>query len=36
MAMARAAVACIGDDVGFDRHAWAAARSRFAEHVVED
>jgi len=36
MAMARAAVECIGDNLRFDRGGWEAARERFAEHVVED
>lgn len=36
LAMARDAVACIRDDLSFDRAAWAAARERFARHVVED
>ena len=34
--MARAAVTCLGDDGRFDGKRWAAYRSVFAEHVVED
>ena len=36
LAMAWAAVDCLGPDGSFDDAAWAAARRRFAEHVVED
>lgn len=36
MVMARDAVACTSDDLGFDRERWRAARDRFASHVVED
>lgn len=36
LAMAWAAAGCLGADGGFDEAAWAAARRRFAEHVVED
>ena len=36
LAMAWAAVDCLRPGGGFDEAAWAAARARFAEHVVED
>lgn len=36
MAMARDAVACVSDDLEFDRDRWDEARERFAQHVVED
>lgn len=36
LAMAWAAVDCLGPGGGFDEAAWASARGRFAEHVVED
>ena len=36
LAMAWAAVDCLRPGGGFDQSAWAAARARFAEHVVED
>jgi len=36
MAMARDAVACVSDDVEFDRSGWDEARERFTRHVVED
>jgi len=35
-AMAWAAADALRDDGGFDQTSWRAARSRFAEHVVED
>jgi hypothetical protein len=34
--MAWAAADALSRDGGFDRTAWAAARTRFAGHVVED
>jgi hypothetical protein len=34
--MAWAAADALGPDGSFDRAAWAAARTRFAGHVVED
>ena len=34
--MAWAAADCLGRDGAFDARAWAAARERFAAHVVED
>jgi hypothetical protein len=36
LAMAWAAADALGPDGGFDHDAWAAARRRFATHVVED
>ena len=36
LAMARAAAGCVSDSLGFDDEEWAAARRRFALHVVED
>lgn len=36
LAMAWAAVDCLGQDGSFDDDAWGAARLRFADHVVED
>jgi protoporphyrinogen oxidase len=36
LAMAWAAADALAPDGGFDRAAWAAARRRFASHVVED
>ncbi|MHB1192721.1 MAG: FAD-dependent oxidoreductase [Longimicrobiales bacterium] len=36
LAMARAAVACLGDDGGFDAVRWARYREDFTRHVVED
>ena len=36
LAMAYDAVAALGSDGSFDETAWAAARARFASHVVED
>ncbi len=36
LAMAWAAADALGPDGAFDDRAWAAARARFAEHVVED
>lgn len=36
LAMARDAVACVSDDLGFDDAAWDRARVRFSHHVVED
>lgn len=36
LAMAWAAVDCLGRDGSFDDDAWRAARARFAGHVVED
>jgi len=36
MAMAWDAAAALGPDDGWDAAAWAAAKDRFAEHVVED
>jgi protoporphyrinogen oxidase len=36
LAMAWAAADCLRPDGGFDDAAWAAARARFATHVVED
>jgi protoporphyrinogen oxidase len=36
LAMAWAAVDCLRPEGGFDEAAWAAARARFARHVVED
>jgi protoporphyrinogen oxidase len=36
LAMAWAAADALAPDGGFDRAAWAAARARFAGHVVED
>ncbi|MGE0027366.1 MAG: NAD(P)/FAD-dependent oxidoreductase [Thermoleophilia bacterium] len=36
LAMAWAAVDCLGPDGGFDQGAWRATRARFARHVVED
>lgn len=36
LAMAWAAVDCLRPDGGFDAAGWAAARARFAAHVVED
>jgi protoporphyrinogen oxidase len=36
LAMAWAAADALGPDGGFDRAAWAAARTRFTTHVVED
>jgi protoporphyrinogen oxidase len=36
MAMARDAVACVSDDLRFDRSGWKQARERFARHIVED
>jgi protoporphyrinogen oxidase len=36
LAMAWAAVDCLRPGGGFDEGAWAAARDRFARHVVED
>lgn len=36
LAMAKAAVACLGDDGLFDARAWAGWRQVFASHVVED
>ena len=36
LAMAWAAADALGPDGSFDRAAWAAARTRFAGHVVED
>ena len=36
LAMAWAAVDCLRPDGGFDAAGWAAARERFAAHVVED
>jgi len=36
LSMAWAAVDCLRPDGGFDEGAWAAARARFARHVVED
>ena len=36
LAMAWAAVDCLRPDGGFDADGWAAARRRFATHVVED
>lgn len=36
LAMARDAVACVSSSMEFDRAGWAAARERFAHHVVED
>ena len=36
LAMAWAAADALAPDGGFDRAAWAAARTRFATHVVED
>lgn len=36
LAMAWAAVDCLTQDGGFDTAAWASARRRFSEHVVED
>ena len=36
LAMAWAAVDCLGPDGSWDAPSWAAARRRFAEHVVED
>lgn len=36
LAMAWAAVDCLGPDGGFDEAAWTSARQRFADHVVED
>src|SRR6266508_4157163 len=36
LAMAWAAADALAPDGGFDHHAWAAARARFAGHVVED
>lgn len=36
LAMARAAVECLGDDGRFDDARWAAHRAVFATHVVED
>ena len=36
LAMAWAAVDCLRPGGGFDEGAWAAARARFARHVVED
>lgn len=36
MAMARDAVACVSDDLEFDRGRWDEARMRFSRHVVED
>ena len=36
LAMAWSAVDCLRADGGFDEGAWAAARARFARHVVED
>jgi protoporphyrinogen oxidase len=36
LAMAWAAADALAPDGGFDHHAWAAARARFATHVVED
>jgi protoporphyrinogen oxidase len=36
LAMAWAAADALGPDGAFDDEAWAAARRRFAEHVVED
>lgn len=36
LVMARDAVACVRDDLSFDRAAWDEARARFADHVVED
>ncbi len=36
LAMAKAAAAALRPDGGFDDAAWAAARRRFAAHVVED
>lgn len=36
LAMARAAVACLGDDGRFDDRRWAVHRRAFEAHVVED
>lgn len=36
LAMARAAVACLGDDGAFDDRRWAEHRRAFQAHVVED
>ena len=36
LAMAWAAADCLGRDGSFDARGWAAARERFAAHVVED
>jgi protoporphyrinogen oxidase len=36
LAMARAAVACLGDDGRFDAARWARHREDFTRHVVED
>ena len=36
LAMAWAAADCLSPDGGFDDDAWASARRRFSEHVVED
>jgi protoporphyrinogen oxidase len=36
LAMARAAVACLGDDGSFDAVRWARSREDFTHHVVED
>ncbi len=36
LAMAWAAADCLGPDGAFDEAGWAAARARFAAHVVED
>jgi protoporphyrinogen oxidase len=36
LAMAKAAVDCLGDDGTFDGGRWAAYRASFEEHVVED
>ena len=36
MAMAYAAVDCLGADGGWDARRWAAARASFRDHVVED
>jgi hypothetical protein len=34
--MAKAAVACLGDDGRFDAARWAGYREDFTRHVVED
>jgi len=36
MAMAYAAVDCLGPDGGWDARRWAVARASFRDHVVED
>jgi len=36
LAMARDAIACVSEGLGFDRESWDRARERFARHVVED